>query len=489
MNSAAINRTLDDIDTELSEEGERVQRLAQLEESLSQANALRKSKEKLVENIRKRHQMVSEQQRMTKMLGDRVKQSQESLQRTQERLKSRETERLDYEQKIASAPQIEDAYLKWLSSRNELEKWEKLAESSRKYQPLQSALKITIEKEQSRLDQELQNLRDREKLVSELEKNLPEIQAKMDGLDIDISAAKNEIARKSLLEEQIRSHQDDRAKLIAENTRLKSEMGEVKERIDHLQAVDSAECPLCGQELNADDRQSLLESLQRDGKEKGDQFRKNLDAVNQADENIKEAGTSIKAIDQLDVITQQKQRLLDQLNDQKKNLDFQIHHWKTTDQVRLKEIKDLLEKENFALEARRQLAEIEDSLIKLGYDSSAHDNARRAEQQAHISQEKYNELENARAALAPLMREIESLREQVLAEAQSYDQALREYRFAIEKLDIDQKDLPDIQLEEHELLDLQEKENRLRTDLGGAVQRVKVLENQRKRKAIHADRA
>ncbi len=319
---SAINHTLAEIDAELSEEGQRVERLAKLQESLSQANALRISKEKLVENIRKRHQMVAEQQRMTKILEDRVKESQGSLQKTQALLKSRDAERLDYEQKIASAPQIEDAYHKWLSSRNELEKWEKLAGISRKYQPLQSDLKNTIEKEQSRLEQEQLTLQDREKLVSELEKNLPDIQANMDSLEKDISAAKKEIARKSLLEEQIRSLQDDRARLIAENTRLKSEMSEVKEHIDQLQAVDSAECPLCGQELNAADRQSLLESLQREGKEKGDQFRKNLDAVNQADENIRQAGNSIKAIDQLDIITQQKQRQFDQLDSRKKDLGF-----------------------------------------------------------------------------------------------------------------------------------------------------------------------
>ena len=315
-----------------------------------------------------------------------------------------------------------------------------------------------------------------------MEINLPAIQAKIDSLEIEILAAKKEITRKSLLEEQIRSLQDDRAGLMAENTRLKSEMGEIKERIDQLQAVDSAECPLCGQELNAADRQALLESLQADGKAKGDQFRKNLDAVNQADENIKKAGNQIKTIEQLDTLTQQKQRQVDQLNEQKKILDSQVRHWKTTDQGRLKEIEDFLEKENFAMEARQKLAELEDSLVKLGYDPSAHDRARKAEQEGHASQEKYNGLENARSALAPLKREIVSLHEQVLAEQEAHDRALVEYQSSMEKLEMDQMDLPDIQLEEHELLDLQEKENRLRTDLGGAVQRVKVLETQRQRK-------
>ncbi len=69
---------------------------------------------------------------------------------------------------------------------------------------------------------------------------------------------------------KIRSRPDasDRRNCGAENTSLKAEMDDLKLRIEKLEAADGATCPLCGQPLSAEHRQSTLEQLQVDGKQK-----------------------------------------------------------------------------------------------------------------------------------------------------------------------------------------------------------------------------
>ena len=72
---------------------------------------------------------------------------------------------------------------------------------------------------------------------------------------------------------------EEYAKLKAENELLKTQMDELKEHIDQLEAAEGATCPLCGQALSEEHRQSTLKQLQDEGKEKGDRFRTNKTSI------------------------------------------------------------------------------------------------------------------------------------------------------------------------------------------------------------------
>ncbi len=128
------------------------------------------------------------------------------------------------------------------------------------------------------------------------------------------------------------------------------------------------------------------------------------------------------------------------------------------------------------------MAEIDAELLKTGYDAAAHDEIRLAEASGRASEASLRELEQARAALAPLGREIAELVVQMtdleaetLREKSVYDQAAESFAAA-------QAKAPDLDEVERQLLDLKEQENRLRMEKGAAHQKVAVLDGLKARK-------
>ena len=79
------------------------------------------------------------------------------------------------------------------------------------------------------------------------------------------------IKKKADLETDLAQVESKMVALKSENKYLFDNMQLLKERIEKLQNTKDAECPLCGQSLGAEDRESLLASLKEEGK-KGRRF-------------------------------------------------------------------------------------------------------------------------------------------------------------------------------------------------------------------------
>jgi exonuclease SbcC len=145
-------------------------------------------------------------------------------------------------------------------------------------------------------------------------------------------------------------------------------------------------------------------------------------------------------------------------------------------------IQDSLKAENFALEARTKLAEIDQELKKIGYDAAEHDRVRKAELDSRTSEDELRALESAKGAAKPVEREIKDLEKQIAAQEKETASQRTAYDHAQTALKAAQGGLPDQQSAERDLLNLQEQENQLRMELGQAQQRVAVLDVQRERK-------
>jgi exonuclease SbcC len=143
----------------------------------------------------------------------------------------------------------------------------------------------------------------------------------------------------------------------------------------------------------------------------------------------------------------------------------------------------MLAEEDFALEARAALFEIDEQSRALGYDGAAHDAVRREELSGRASEAALRALEAARASLAPLERQIAGLEEQQARETADMDAQEATYRAALEKYEAERQNLPDVDAVERDVFALQAEENHLRMEVGMARQRVAVLDVQRERRA------
>ncbi|HSV85118.1 MAG TPA: SMC family ATPase [Levilinea sp.] len=479
----AIDSVLREIHAELDEEEQRKARLKELQENLARLVELRQAKTAAFENLRRLKDSLDEQRRMVEMLSTQLATLNRRIENRQRILEQRQEERLEYQQRLTSAAEIEAAYQEWQAARAGLERWEGVASNFRQYEAQRSAPLMAIENERARLETTRQGLLEQESQGRALEAQLPAMTAGMEAAHQQVTQAKERLEMKTSCEAMLVQVQDEQSEASAENKRLKAEMAELKERIDRLEDASGALCPLCGQPLAEPERLALIESLKARGTELGDRYRANQERVRLGDDRRKMVSEEIKQIQQVEGELRQYQRALDQYEDRCTQAQRVLELWQSSGAQQLAEIERRLASSDYAHAAREELNRVDGGLARIGYDTIAHDSARRREQEGRAAEEQLRQLETARAALAPLQREIESSEAQLKTEMAERIELEQAHTTAAAQYAAESANLPNLQQAEQDLFDLQEQENRMRMQVGGAAQAVEVLKTLRKRHA------
>ncbi len=478
-----VDGRLQEIDTELGEEAGRKARLSELEVRLEGLVASRKAQEAALASIRKLGDSLESQRELVRTLDENLSRTETNLAGLGVRLAEQQSKRQAYAVLLERAGEVEAAYQAWQEARAGLEKWEQVAAQFREQEASRQPLLREIEAERARLEEEQRTL---ERNKEEVENH----QATIAGLKVEIEAARRSLkeaearlSRKAELETGLRLDREKQVELRGENERLKTEMDELKLRIDRLGAAEGAVCPLCGQELSPEHRRSTLAQLKADGKSMGDRWRENKAALDDLASRVKRAEALLSGL-----VTAQDEQLaasttISQLGERLETLQRGVTEWKAAGAKRLVKLAHSLETEKYALAVRRQLARVDRQLAALGYDAAAHDAARKAEVEARPVESEYRELDAARAALLPLDDEIANLGSQIEQQSAEVQSQQSRYYTASAALAAAESQLPDVEAAERQLFDLQEQENALNQEVGAARQKVTVLDDLRARRA------
>jgi exonuclease SbcC len=290
------------------------------------------------------------------------------------------------------------------------------------------------------------------------------------------------LAERDDLEEKRQKVLQEQAEAKAENPRLKAEMDDLKGRIEQLTSTDGAVCPLCGQPLSSEDRTRLIKELNQEGTKKGDQYRTNVILLNSVTEQVEELTEALAVYDTVEEKLREVTRQMDQSTAQIAAYEAEVSAWEAESAPRLKTLTQQLAEGDFAPEARKTLASVDEELKEIGYDAASHDAIRQKVAALEAAEDDYHQLEKARATLAPLVREIQEIGEQIAKVEETLDAQEQEHQEAAAQLAADQAGAPDLLTEERKMLDMQEQVNRARLELGAAQQKVNTLDVLRKRK-------
>jgi len=144
-----------------------------------------------------------------------------------------------------------------------------------------------------------------------LQEQLSEINARLSEIDASINQRKN-------LEDQLQIALQTRADAKAENQRARTEMEELKSRIDGLEKLTQASCPTCGAPLSENERLKRIDELNQQGKQMGDRFRANVEFLQKSEQEVKDIEAQIKELSKIesqrDGLTQAKAQLEARLN-------------------------------------------------------------------------------------------------------------------------------------------------------------------------------
>ncbi|MGE5374354.1 MAG: AAA family ATPase [Bacteroidota bacterium] len=478
----AIEARIAEIDAELSEEETRKARLAELESTLARLTATRTAQEAVLESIKLAVAALDKHRKLADALSASLERSRSNLAGLQTRLVAREADRDSYADLVNRAAEIETAYRSWQKMRKELEKWDVAASKFHEHEKdrVPHLEKIAVEK--ARLEQELQLLQEQEKVISEQSSASIVLEADINEAQKLLAEVEEKVATRASLENQRNSARERQAELKAENEANKANMNELKERIDKLKSAEGATCPLCGQELSETHRQSTLEQLEVEGRQKGDRYRANQTELADLAQQI--AGYEVQ-IDRLGSAEKERIRVtseISQLAERLDHLQFAANEWESAGYKRLKEVEKSLEKGEYALDEQKQLARLDKELARLGYDAAAHDELREKESTLRRIEEDYSNLKSAREVSKQIDSEIDNLRTEVQNRQSEITALESEHQKAQASLESAALESPNLDDAERELFRLRESENKTRSELGGAKQRVEVLSTQRIRR-------
>lgn len=485
----AIEREVDEIegriaeiDAELGEEEIRKASVAELEASLKQLTTARAAQESILESIKKNAALLDEQRKLTFTLLAGLERSRTALAGLETRLAAKQTDRASYTDLVDRAKEIESDYKKWQKIRKELEEWEQTASQFREHEKDRAPLLEKIAVEKARLDEERRSLLVEEEEISSQSSAISELKKDIEKAEKALKDAEAKVTERIELEAKRNEARERQAAMKVENETLKVEMNQLKERIEALKSADGATCPLCGQELSEKHRKSTLKQLETEGKDKGDRYRANQKDTTDITKQIANHETQIKQLTSAENDRVKYASEVSQLAERTERLQSLAKDWEITGKKRLKEVEKLLESGKYASDEQKQLAKLDKELTKLGYDASAHDEARKKENELRSVDEEYGNLKSAREVSKQIEGEITGLESEIENRKSEIANLEAEYQTAKINLESAESQSPNLEEAERELFRLREDENKIRSELGGAQQRVDILKTQRTRK-------
>jgi len=478
-----IQARVSEIDTELAEEEARKARLAELESTLAQLTATRTAQETVLESIKMAAAALEEQRKLVDALDSSLSRSRSNLSALEARLDDKQADRDSYADLVSRAREIESTHKEWQKVRKVLEELGKAASQFHEHEKERTPLLGRISAEKARLEQELELLQQQEQIISEQSSVLSELESQISNAQQGLAEAETRVIQRGQLENERNAAREQQAAMKVENETLKTDMNELKERIDALRSAEGATCPLCGQELSEDHRKSTLQQLEEDGKQKGDRYRSNQAESAELAKQITNYESEIARLSPAENERIRFTSEVSQLTERLGTLQFAANEWETSGKKRLKEVEKILENEKYAVEDQKQLAKLDKELAKLGYDAASHDEMREKESELRGVEEDFSNLKSAREVSKQIDSEIKNLQSEIKARQSEIASLESDFQTARTSLQSAEARSPNLDDAERELFRLRENENKTRSELGGAKQRVDVLSTQRARKA------
>ena len=478
-----IDGRVAEIDAELAEEEIRKDRLEEIQRTLKQLSAAREAQESTLATIQKNAALLNEQRKLTSTLSASLTRARTALAALEARLASKESERAVYIDLVSRAREIESAYKAWQKARKDLEELDKTAAEFREHEKERAPLLTKIAAEKARLTEEQRSLLVEEEEISHQLSTNSDVKNEIARAHNRLELAEEKANERVEAENKRNAARERQAALKVENETLKADMNQLKERLEALKSADGATCPLCGQELSEKHRKSTLKQLEAEGKEKGDLFRANQ---KETAELVQQIGDHESHITKLASAENDRIRYageISQLTERMERIEGLAKDWETTGKKRLKEVEKNLENGKYAGDEQKQLAKLDKELAKLGYDTAAHAEVRTREGELRAVEEEHSNLRSAKEVNKQIEDEVKNLQSEIANRTAEIANLAADHQTAQANLEAAEAQAPNLDVAERELFRLREEENRTRSELGGAQQRVDILKTQRMRKA------
>lgn len=477
--TASLTGRKQEILAELEEEPIRVRRLSEVQQTAEALTLSRTAQERLYEQLKASWDTIEQTRSRAAALVNEVNALRNRAEQSGGVLGEREKEASRFQSVLERGAEIEVNYGSLLATR---EKIASMDASSGEFHRLQVARSTAIgelNNAKTLLEQDVIRLESREATIRSLvEKNNGLQQLRSGKLEI-LSPISAEVETIAKLEEEIERLRTANADARAENPRLKSEMESLRDRIESVKSLgheDTCDCPFCSQPMTADARQKLVEDLTAQGKALADKYRANEKLVANTGAMLAKLQGDLSGLRGKENTARSLSREIAVIDAQIEGNAATIEEWNRTGAVDLVDKRQALKSGAFGEAARAQITKIDEELRGTGYDLAAHELLRNEEMRLRQSEEDKRSFDTASAALAPLLREIEVLRQQMIADETEANEKSATYDRLVGQMAEFNDKATNLEETKRQLEQAKAKESQARQDVGAAQQRVDVLQ-------------
>jgi exonuclease SbcC len=465
-----VQARIQEIDRELEHREEYEAELQQRQLDLSQLSVQAQAAEAGLQELRGQLRTLETKRAQASELQQRIERTQSQLEAVEEHIAELERRVSDYEATLARREEIEEGYQRLVQARQQDEELNRKLSQLVQFKEQASGLEKAVADEQKSLEMRIQAARDAVQRLEQQVQKHTELEAELAKVSADVA----ELSALQTAAEEARQESAElataNASLEALNEQLKLQMKALEEKIALLQEP-TATCPLCGQDLSDPHRQELLEQFQNEGQQQGDDYRDNINRLEQnthlrskRQSELRDMELQLKRLPAL----QGREGHLSASLDEAEGADRELEGKRQS----LARLQAQLEGRQFATSEQEELATVEAQIHALAYDKETHDQLRNAVSElAHFEQEKAA-LDKAEQGLS----EASESRVQQESSRQQLEKTLDTDREQLSTLSVALQGSDDLQLDletrQAEADDLRQREGRARTVVGAVQQKL-----------------
>jgi len=272
-------------------------------------------------------------------------------------------------------------------------------------------LENQIAQERQRLSLELKHLQEQAKGKEAEAETTEALAAKHAQIAQELKALEEKERRRDDVRKAVQEAGLEMERLKAENAQLLKEMQDLRSKIDQLSEAE-ATCPLCRSPLSEENRQRLIAEMTEEGRTKKEQHTTNQSRLQALEEERKRLEREASALDSALRARSAKQREEAAISEAMARAARAAEEAKTL-RERASEIQQRLEREDFATDARKRLAEVQAGIQALAYDPQAHTALRDTIQSLTKYEAQYANLLSASERIADLRADVARYDEEI----------------------------------------------------------------------------
>ncbi len=474
---ARIDGRVTEVERELEKESAHRKWLRTAQETHAAANAQRNTQAQLVQSIQAFEAAVGQNRAILNTLSGSLTRAGATAKKLDETLATRQVEREAYLAILEKAESIEQKFAQWQAAATELKRLDEKSTAWNMLNRERQETQMVIEREKSRLEQELAGLEHRRKEASARQTAQKDTKTQFDQAALTVAALQQELAERDALRAHLGVLQTQIGAREGELLRLQKEMQALKARQVRLNEEESGRCPLCAQELTLEHRTTVIAQIKAQGEAQAEAYRSSLAELGEAQAGLSQIQSSLDALNRVERELRAAESSKTTTQTQLRDIERALTEWHAKGAPRLSAVESRLNEGSIAPEAQIRLAEFDAARKTLNYNSDIHMAAReRVEKKAHAQRE-HQLLREAQATLRPLETSVKDLTRQVSEQRLQMDDLTAQVAAAKAKLEqLDPAPVVDLITAEGELNRLREAEVQAAKSVGAAEQALQSLD-------------